>query len=89
MLVGLLKTIFFLLTFYYLFKLIGRLVLPYLMKKGVERMQQQQQSATTNYQECARQQEGKVTVTRNTSKKSTNDVVNDNEGEYVEYEEVK
>ncbi|MBK3515995.1 DUF4834 family protein [Carboxylicivirga marina] len=88
MLVGLLKTIFFLITFYYLFKIIGRLVLPYILKKGVERMQQQQQNATTNYQQKAQQQEGKVTVKKNTQKKSSG-VVDENEGEYVDFEEVK
>ncbi|MCG8581109.1 MAG: DUF4834 family protein [Bacteroidales bacterium] len=88
MLLGLAKTILFLVTFYYLFKLIGRLVLPYLMKKGVERMQQQQQNAATNYQRQAQQQEGKVTVKKNAQNKSSH-VVDDNEGEYVDFEEVK
>ncbi|MCU4155934.1 DUF4834 family protein [Carboxylicivirga sp. A043] len=88
MLVGLFKTIFFLITFYYLFKIIGRLLLPYLMKKGVERMQKQQQGAASNYQQQAQQQEGKVTVQKNSQKKS-NHVVDDNEGEYVDFEEVK
>ncbi|WP_430814106.1 DUF4834 family protein [Carboxylicivirga sp. RSCT41] len=88
MLLGLIKTIFFLITFYYLFKIIGRLVLPYLMKKGVERMQQQQQNAATNYQRHAQQKEGEVTVQKNAQKKSSN-VVDQNEGEYVDFEEVK
>ncbi|MCT4591220.1 MAG: DUF4834 family protein [Carboxylicivirga sp.] len=86
MLLGLLKTIFFLITFYYLFKIIGKLLLPYAMKKGVERMQQQQQNAASNYRQQAQQQEGKVTVQRKTKKNS--EVVNDNEGEYVDFEEV-
>lgn len=88
MLVGLFKTIFFLITFYYLFKIIGRLALPYLMKKGVERMQKQQQNAGQNYQQQAQQQEGKVTVQKNTQKKSSH-VVDENEGEYIDFEEVK
>jgi hypothetical protein len=88
MLVGLFNTILYLVIFYYLFKLIGRFVFPFLMKKGVERMQQQQQTAATNYQQQARQQEGKVTVKKDSNKKSTH-VVDDNEGEYVDFEEVK
>lgn len=88
MLIGLAKTIFFLITFYYLFKLIGRLFLPYMMKKGVEHMQQQQQRAANNYQQQARQQEGQVTINKDAPKKSST-IVNDNEGEYVDYEEVK
>lgn len=87
MLIGLLKTIFFLITFYYLFKIIGRLLLPYVMKKGMERMQQQQQNAATNYRQQSQQREGKVTVQRKAQKKSG--VVDDNEGEYVDFEEVK
>ncbi|WP_439183066.1 DUF4834 family protein [Carboxylicivirga taeanensis] len=88
MLYGLAKTIFFLIIFYYLFKFIGRLLLPFIMKKGVERMQQQQQRAASNYQQQARQQEGKVTINRDAPKKSSG-IVGDNEGEYVDYEEVK
>ncbi len=88
MLIGLAKTIFFLITFYYLFKIIGRLLFPYLMKKGVERMQQQQHRAASGYQQQAHQQEGKVTVKQSAPKKPTH-IVDDNEGEYVDYEEVK
>lgn len=89
MLVGLLKTIFFLLTFYYVFKLIGRFVLPLLLKKGVERMQQNQQNAAANFKERAKQQEGKVTIkhTQQSPKESQKEDLND--GEYVDYEEVK
>ena len=88
MIIGLLKTIFFLLTFYYIFKFIGRLLLPYMVKKGVEHIHQQQQRAASDYQAQARQQEGKVTVQKNEPKKSSH-IVDDNEGEYVDYEEVK
>jgi len=87
MIVGVLKTIFFLLTFYYLFKFIGRLVLPYVMKKGFEKMQQQQNGAGS-FQEKARQEEGKVTIKRNAQKKNS-ETVSTNDGEYIDYEEVK
>ena len=88
MIVGVLKTIFFLLTFYYLFKFIGRLVLPYVMKKGFEKMQQQQQNGAGSFQEKARQEEGKVTIKRNAQKKNS-ETVSTNDGEYIDYEEVK
>ncbi len=88
MLVGLLKTIFFLLTFYYLFKLIGRFVFPILLKKGVERMQQQQQRSAGSFREEAKQKEGKVTINKNQTGKG-NSNLSDNQGEYVDYEEVK
>jgi hypothetical protein len=88
MLVGLFKTIFFLVTFYYLFKIIGRFLLPLLLKKGVERMQQQQQRSTDFFREEAKQQEGKVTIkTKNTTKAHQD--LSDNQGEYVDYEDVK
>ena len=88
MILGVLKTIFFLLTFYYLFKFIGRLVLPYVMKKGFEKMQQQQQNGAGSFQEKARQEEGKVTIKRNAQKKNS-ETVSTNDGEYIDYEEVK
>lgn len=88
MLIGLVKTLFFLITFYYLFKIIGRLLFPFLMKKGVERMQQQQQAGAYSYQEQARQEEGKVTVNSTQKKKPSKPFTSD-EGEYVDYEEVK
>jgi len=87
MIVGIFNTILFLLAFYYLFKFIGRLVLPYLMKKGFERMQQQQNGAGS-FQQKAREEEGKVTIKRNTQKKTTN-YSSTNDGEYVDFEEVK
>ncbi|TRX72484.1 DUF4834 family protein [Carboxylicivirga sp. M1479] len=88
MLVGLVNTIAFLVVSYYLFKFIGRLLLPILMKKGVERMQQQQQNAANQYRQQAQQQEGNVTIKKEKAKK-TSQVVDDNEGEYVDFEEVK
>lgn len=88
MLVGLLKTIFFLLTFYYLFKIIGRLVLPLLIKKGVERMQRQQQQSASSFRDEAKQQEGKVTI-KTKQDKSGNSNLSDNQGEFVDYEDVK
>ncbi len=86
MLVGLLKTIFFLLVFYYLFKIIGQLFMPFLIKRGFAKMQQRQQQAANHYQEKARQEEGKVTVQVNRNKPSGS---TGTEGEYVDYEEVK
>ncbi|WP_430811709.1 MULTISPECIES: DUF4834 family protein [unclassified Carboxylicivirga] len=85
MLVGLFKTIFFLITFYYLFKIIGRLLLPYLMKKGLERMQSQQ--GGTYYQQRSRTPEGEVKVQKNARQKGTK-IVPEEEGEYVDFEEL-
>ena len=85
MLVGLLKTIFFLLIFYYLFKVIGQLLMPFLIKRGFAKMQQRQQQAANSFHQKAREEEGKVTVqvNRNKHSNSTNP-----DGEYVDFEEV-
>lgn len=88
MLVGLFKTLFILLTIYYLFKFIGRLALPYVMKKGFERMQQQQHNAANAYNEKVRREEGKVTI-KQTEQKKTSGFSSENGGEYVDFEEVK
>ncbi len=87
MLVGLFNTILYLVVFYYLFKFIGRLALPFLMKKGVERMQKQQQNAANAYRNQAQRQEGEVTINTKSQKKNT--FTQENEGEYVDFEEVK
>jgi len=88
--VGLLKTIFVIILFYYLFKYIGRLLLPVLLKKGVEKMQQNQYrqyngGGDNNYQN--QQEKGKVTITNSAQKKRTNP--SQDQGEYVDFEEIK
>ena len=88
MLVGLINTIFFLLIVYYAVKFVGRLILPYIMKKGFERMQQQQYGNNGSFQERTRRQEGKVTIKDKSEKKKSSHIP-DTEGEYVDYEEVK
>ena len=85
---GLLKTIFFILFFYYAFKFLARLFAPFLMKKAAETIkkkaeqqykgQQQQQQNTVNKGETVidkkprNQQQSKNTV-----------------GEYVDFEEIE
>lgn len=88
MIVGLVKTLFYIIIFYYLFKLIGRIVLPLIVKKGFERMQQQQHNAASAFRDQARQQEGKVTVHKSSDQRKGRNM-DDNEGEYVDYEEVR
>lgn len=88
MLVGLLRTVFYILVFYYIFKFIGRFLMPIFLKKGFERMQQQQNNQANTFREKAKQQEGKVTVQK-TSQTKKDSPVDDNQGEYIDYEEVK
>ncbi len=88
MLLGLLKAIFYILTFYYIFKIVARYVFPIFLKKGFERMQKQHQGASSSFREEAKQREGTVTVKQSTDKKNHH-IVDDNQGEYVDFEEVK
>ena len=87
MLVGFIRTVFFVILFYYLFKIIGRFVLPLLLKKGVENMQKKQQEQFRRYQEQARQKEGEVTIKQNQKHKSSGNNIKE-EGEYVDFEEI-
>jgi len=85
MLLGLLKTILYLLAFYYIFKFIGKFIMPLLFKKAVSKMekkmreQQGEQPFTdTNVKE------GETVIDKKPSpKKKSKDV-----GEYIDFEEL-
>jgi hypothetical protein len=73
---------------YYLFRLIGRYLFPYLLKNQVEKMQKKQEQSRKDFENKQRSQEGKVTIDYNTKKDKKRG--NDNPpGEYVDYEEIK
>lgn len=80
-----LRTILIILVVYYAIKFISRLMMPYLVKKVVDkaqdRMHQQQQQ-----QYGPQKQEGDVTVQ---VKQGQNTKYNPDEGEYVDFEEIK
>ena len=84
------RTLVFIIGFYYLFKILGRIFRPYLIKyinkKAQERFggQFQNQQRQKTYQ-GKRPKEGETVIDKmpNSSKKSNNDV-----GEYVDFEEV-
>lgn len=80
---GFIKTLFYLIAFYYIFRFLARIFLPALVKKAVEKAGQNFQQQQQNYQ----QQQQRDTVTVDTSKaqkpRSTKNV-----GEYVDYEEL-
>lgn len=82
---GLLRTIFFLIIFYYVFRFIVKVLFPLFITNRVRKMQNQHFGpSNNNYQH--REKEGKVTIQKNTkSEKKTPDDL----GEYVDYEEVK
>ncbi len=87
MLVGFLRTVLFILMFYYLFKFIGRYILPYLLKKGVENIQKKQQDEFNRNSEQQRKTEGEVTIKQNQKSKSSTKESN-TDSEYIDFEEI-
>lgn len=85
MLVGLLRTIFAIFVFYYLFRFIFRLIAPYLLAKGMNKMNDHLKREQS-FKAQKKREEGKVTIqnNRDSEKKISPDL-----GEYVDYEEVK
>jgi len=84
---GLLRTIFFIILFYYAFKFIARLFAPFLMKKAAETIKKkaEQQYGQQQQQQKSTVQEGKTVIDKHpgSQKQSKNSV-----GEYVDFEEV-
>jgi len=82
---GFLRTILFIVIFYYLFKLIGRVILPRILNMAVNKMNQAHRQRD-EYIHQQKKQEGKVTIqkTEKKDKKVSSDL-----GEYIDYEEVK
>ncbi len=81
---GFLRTLFFIIIFYYIFKLIGRYIFPYFLAKKINKMTsgQQQKKDFINQQ---KRQEGKVTIQQSHphEKKTPSDL-----GDYVDFEEI-
>ncbi|WP_159950787.1 DUF4834 family protein [Polaribacter septentrionalilitoris] len=83
---GLLKTIFFILLFYYAFKFLARLFAPFLMKKAAETIQkkaQQQYGGQQKQKETVR--EGETVIDK---KPRNHQQGKDSVGEYVDFEEI-
>ena len=85
---GIIKTIFYLLAFYYIFKFLAKLFLPLLVKKVVEKagenFQKQQQYARGNsWQKTATNDEIIIDTANAKKPRETKKV-----GEYVDYEEI-
>lgn len=86
---GILKTIFIIVIFYYVWKLLFRLFFPVVAKKVMNKAQQTMNDRMRQAQEAQQGysgQEGDVTVQKGAEKNSG---VSDNEGDYVDFEEVK
>ena len=82
---GLLKTIFFIVLFYYAFKYLSRLFAPYLVKKAAETMQKKAEQQYRGKQNASSVREGETII----DKKPRNQQQSNNSvGEYVDFEEI-
>lgn len=84
---GFIKSLFYIIAFYYVFKFLARLFLPLVVKKVVEKagqnFQQQYQSNTSSQQRASNNEEiiyDSSKITKPREKKKV--------GEYVDYEEI-
>ena len=75
-----LRTILIIIIVVYVLKLIGRYIIPMLIKRQVNKFQQE-----NNRQNYQQKPEGEVTVEK---EKTSNNKFNSDEGEYVDYEEI-
>ena len=82
---GILKTIFFLLLFYYAFKFLARLFAPFLIKKATETIQKKAAQQYKNQQPKSTVKEGETIIDKapGNNQQSKNSV-----GEYVDFEEI-
>lgn len=83
-----LKVVLIILIIYYVLKLIGRVVFPWLLKRWVNNLQKRYSQQPFGYggQQPYEQEKDRVTV--HTSKQQ-NKKSSSKDGEYVDYEEVK
>ena len=84
-LVNFFRTIFIIAVVYFVIRLFSRLVLPYLVQKGVKNMQQNMDDQYRSQQRSGRH-EGDVTIEKNQRPKKNN---SRDEGEYIDFEEVE
>ena len=93
MLVGLIKTLLIILFFYYGFKVVARLLVPFLMRYAAKKMQEKfkdqmgQQGGSGFGQQEKSKKEGEVHVK---SKKASQEKINtESAGDYVDFEEME
>lgn len=80
------KVILYLIIIYYILKLIGRIFLPIFVTNRIRKMEEDKQKAYKEYINQKKRNEGKVTIDRVPEKSGKH---NGNDGEYVDYEEIK
>lgn len=84
------RTIFFIIAFYYIFRFLARLFFPMLVKKAVEHAQDNMRDQFNQYQNAQRdpyrRQDGEITIdTSNAPKPRETKKV----GDYIDYEEIR
>lgn len=87
MVVGFFRTLLFIVIFYYLFRFVGRYLLPFLLKRGVENMQKKQEDQFNRYSEEQKKKEGEVTIKHN-QKPHNSTTESGIDSEYVDFEEI-
>lgn len=85
MLIGLFKTIIYILFFYYAFKFLARLIAPFLMKKVSDTIQKKAEQQFGGQQPKSKVKEGETIIDKapRGTQQSKNSV-----GEYVDFEEI-
>ncbi|OCB78496.1 DUF4834 family protein [Flavobacterium crassostreae] len=86
--VGFIRTLFYILAFYYIFKFLAKLFLPFLLKKVVQKaetkfQQQQQYRPDNSWNKTTTEQEVFYKPPTSQNRSSTKKV-----GDYVDYEEI-
>lgn len=81
---GLIRTLFIILTIFYVSRLVTRYVFPIFIKKRVRKMQAQMEKQMRSQQQN-RRSEGDVTITYKPNPEIDN---SPKEGEYIDFEEV-
>jgi len=80
-----LRTIFFILIFYYAFKFLAKLFAPFLMKKAANAMQKKAEQQFGNQKTKSTIKEGETIIDKAPKKSHKN---TDSVGEYVDFEEI-
>lgn len=82
---GLLKTILYIIIFYYAFKFLSRLFAPYLVKKASDTIRKKAEEQYNSSQPKSNVKEGETVIDK---KPRTQQQSNNSVGEYVDFEEI-
>lgn len=82
---GLLKTILFILLFFYAFKFLSRIFAPYLVKKASDTLRKKAEEHYKNSQPKSNVKKGETVIDRKPKPQQQN---NNTVGEYVDFEEI-